>query len=593
MQITIRTHTEGQERCQECDKKLATIAKLKKQIEEKEIIPASKQEEFQAVMKARLDRPEFQSIPASSAIRTHHTTDIHKQCQKCEEKSAKIIALCEQIKEKAILLEDVFMNASIQEKFHIHTKAKLEEERRISAHLQLEVSRGQADMRQLQQELAQYKGQCEELTRQNEFEQQQRYASEMEVEGLRQECAQNRNLVASLQEQLREVKQNEWQVYQELMQTKNELSKCEEDRITATREKDELSGRLVELTRERDNFNPRLHEMSTEIERLREDLARTQRERREAIEERDRSIRQKDSQIRDLEGQLREVNPDVQEHSTKTTQILIQLGDGWNVPRDEIELFPDREIGRGASSLVLEGRYQSQVVAVKQIHQTILQNSTVVEEFRREIGIMASVKHPNLVRFIAAVFDDAVINLEETPLLVSELLNTSLRKAYERGNVESQHLRHSIFRDVAYGLHYLHEHQEPIIHRDISSANILLEALSGGMWRAKLSDFGSANFLKRAKTLGVGAIVYMAPEVFPRDDPNAPMPRSTTKCDVFSYGIVLVEVITKMMPSQENRHQLFEEVRVKWPLMYELASRCVEVAPEARLTMSEVPQGKK
>ena len=534
------------------------------------------------------DRPEFQSIPASSAIRTHHTTDIHKQCQKCEEKSAKIIALSEQIKEKAILLEDVFMNASIQEKFQKDTKAKLEEERRISAHLRSEVSRGQADMRQLQQELAHYKGQCEELTRQNEFERQQRYASEMELQGLRQECAQNRNLVASLQQQLREAKQNEWQVYQELMQTKDELSKCEEDRIIATREKDELSSRLVELTRERDNFNPRLREMSSEIERLREDLARTRRERREAVEERDRSIRQKDSQIHDLEGQLREANPDAQEHITKTTQTLLLLGDGWNVPREEIELIPNREIGRGASGLVLEGRYKSQVVAVKQIHQNILQNSAIVEEFRREIGIMASVKHPNLVRFVAAVFDDAVLNLDETPLLVSELLNTSLRKAYERGNVEGQYLKHSIFRDVAYGLHYLHEHQEPIIHRDISSANILLEALSGGIWRAKLSDFGSANFLKQAKTLGVGAIVYMAPEVFPRDDPNAPMPHSTTKCDVFSYGIVLVEVITKMMPSQENRHQLFEEARVKWPLMHELASQCAEVAPEARPTMSEV-----
>jgi tRNA A-37 threonylcarbamoyl transferase component Bud32 len=436
-------------------------------------------------------------------------------------------------------------------------------------------------MRQLQQELVHYKGQCEELTRQNEFERQQRYASEMELEGLRQECAQNRNLVATLQQQLREVKQNEWQIYQELVRTKDELSKCEEDRSLLTRERDDLNHRLVELMRERDNFNPRLREMSSEIERLREDLDRTQRERREAIEERDRSIR-------DLERRLREVNSGTQEHGTNTTQILISLGDGWNVLREEIELFPDREIGRGASGLVLEGRYQSQQVAVKQIHQRILENSTVVEEFRREIGIMASVKHPNLVRFIAAVFDDAVLDLLETPLLVSELLNTSLRKAYERGDVEGQQVRHSIFRDVAYGLHYLHEHQEPIIHRDISSANILLEALSGSQWRAKLSDFGSANFLKRATTLGVGALVYTAPEMFPREGPSAPMPLPTTKCDVFSYGIVVVEVITKTSPTRENRHQTFEEARGKWPLMHELASRCTETVPEARLTMSEV-----
>lgn len=201
---------------------------------------------------------------------------------------------------------------------------------------------------------------------------------------------------------------------------------------------------------------------------------------------------------------------------------------------------------------------------------------------------MASVKHPNLVRFIAAVFDDSVVQMLETPLLVSELLHMNLRKAYQRDSVEGQLVKMSIFRDMAYGLHYLHEHQEPIIHRDISSPNVLLEALSGGLWRAKLSDFGSANFLKRAVTLGVGAIIYAAPEVFPREGPSSPMPLPTTKCDVFSYGVVLVEVITKTMPTRENRHQLFSEVETKWPLIYDLASRCTEIVPEARPTMSDV-----
>ena len=172
-------------------------------------------------------------------------------------------------------------------------------------------------------------------------------------------------------------------------------------------------------------------------------------------------------------------------------------------------------------------------------------------------------------------------------LLLLELLATNLRHAYKHSEFELGKAL-PIFCDVAYGLHYLHEHQEPIIHRDVSAPNVLLEALPGGMWRAKLSDFGSANLLKRATTLGVGAIVYSAPEMFPHEGPMAPMPRPTTKCDVFSYGIVLLEVITKTMPTTENRHQLFREAEKQWRVMHDLIAQCTQSSPYDRPTMASV-----
>ena len=257
----------------------------------------------------------------------------------------------------------------------------------------------------------------------------------------------------------------------------------------------------------------------------------------------------------------------------------------WKVERNEVTLI--KEIGRGASGLVSKGSYRGQDVAVKQIHQSILAQEHVMDEFKREVRIMASIKHPNLVRFIGAVFDESVGNLTATPLILLELLQTNLRRAYENNDL-GIFVSLSVFRDIAYGLHYLHEHQEPIIHRDVSAPNILLEALPGGMWRAKLSDFGSANFLKRSKTPGVGAIVYTAPEMFPREDPTAPMPRPTVKCDVFSYGIVIVEVITRSMPSVENRHRLFQEVQRKWHSMHDLTIQCTQSRPSDRPTMSSV-----
>ena len=253
--------------------------------------------------------------------------------------------------------------------------------------------------------------------------------------------------------------------------------------------------------------------------------------------------------------------------------------------RNEVVII--KEIGRGASGLVSKGRFRGQEVAVKQIHQKILTQHHVMDEFRREMRIMASIQHPNLVRFVGAVFDESVQNLTATPLLLLELLQKNLRQAYEDSDLGFG-MALSIFRDVAYGLHYLHEHQEPIIHRDVSAPNVLLEALPGGTWRAKLSDFGSANFLKRSKTPAMGAIMYTAPEMFPRDDPTTPMPRPTVKCDVFSYGIVLVEVITRSMPSTENRHRLFQELQRKWLEIHSLAIQCAQTSPSGRPTMSSV-----
>ena len=311
------------------------------------------------------------------------------------------------------------------------------------------------------------------------------------------------------------------------------------------------------------------------------------------LQDKDREIHERDLQLHQLNCQLQELERQIQirneESEVKTgfTQIhhLQSDNSSWNFSRNEVVI--KEEIGRGASGLVSKGQFRGQTVAVKQIHRYILTQKHVMDVFKREVRIMASIQHPNLVRFVGAVFDQNVENFTDTPLLLLELLHTNLRQGYEHFDI-SLGVSVSIFRDVAYGLHYLHEHQEPIIHRDVSAPNVLLEALPGGMWRAKLSDFGSANFLKRSLTLATGAIVYTAPEMFPREDLSAPVPRPTTKSDVFSYGIVLVEVITKTMPSLENRHEIFAQVQRQWQMMYDMIFQCTKPCPQNRPTMLAV-----
>ena len=256
---------------------------------------------------------------------------------------------------------------------------------------------------------------------------------------------------------------------------------------------------------------------------------------------------------------------------------------GWRIKRSDV--MRTRTLGGGAWGLVYEGWYKHQAIAIKEPHLAIMSGETN-KRMEREINIMASVQHPNLVRFIGAVMDADSDSLKLPPLLITELLDTDLRSAYNKHDLSSSRL--PIFKDVAYALHYLHSYREPIIHRDVSAPNVLLQALPENMWRAKLSDFGSANIARYSKTAAEGAIIYSAPETFPSIDPTKPLAKQTTKIDVFSFGILLSEVITCKMPSPEGRLSIINELRNTWTLMFRLVNDCIQPIPEERLEMADI-----
>ena len=269
------------------------------------------------------------------------------------------------------------------------------------------------------------------------------------------------------------------------------------------------------------------------------------------------------------------------------TQPFFSIAELNTVSRAEIERIPKKRIGFGAWGEVYSARFRGEDVAIKIAHREILRQS--VDMLKREIQIMSSVQHPNLVRFIGAVMDDAVERKMDTPIIISELMDMNLRAAYERKLDLSGSLM-SIFRDVAYALQYLHQHREPIIHRDISAPNVLLKSLPGGSYRAKVSDFGSANLVKNSTTAAAGAIIYSAPEMFPSEGIAArrQLPKQTPKVDVYSYGILLLEVIAKEMPSQDTSYDLLQKVKGQWNTMYALIVHCTKRSPSDRPTMADI-----
>ena len=151
------------------------------------------------------------------------------------------------------------------------------------------------------------------------------------------------------------------------------------------------------------------------------------------------------------------------------------------------------------------------------------------------MNIAACVRHPNLLLFIGATLDDSKC------IILTELILTNLQCIVP---ILAQDHVVSIGIDVACGLNYLHlMRPDPIIHRDISSANILVEPTEFGGYRAKVSDYGSANYLSKVTTMGPGNASYAAPESM---NPKLQSP----KMDVYSYGILMLEMATGQFPDR-------------------------------------------
>eukprot|EP00731_Ephydatia_muelleri_P015382 Em0008g1102a len=211
-------------------------------------------------------------------------------------------------------------------------------------------------------------------------------------------------------------------------------------------------------------------------------------------------------------------------------------------------------------------------VAAKFLHQKII-SSHNADLFIREMNIAASVRHPNLLLFIGASMD------ESKPVILTELMPANLRSCIEIGVLLQDHVI-SIGTDVACGLNYLHlMRPDPIIHRDVSSANVLVEPVESGGYRAKVSDYGSANFISKVTTMGPGNATYAAPESM---NPRLQSP----KMDVYSYGILLLEMATSQFPDYSI--QAIQLDTLLWQEMKEIIRICICEDPANRPTMKDI-----
>ena len=311
------------------------------------------------------------------------------------------------------------------------------------------------------------------------------------------------------------------------------------------------------------------------------------------VEQKEREEAEKEEEIRSYRHQLQEMERENQEKDRELRQLRQSqetvrryqqqaelTDDHWVINKDEVTLT-NEELGRGSYAVVTVGIFRGLRVAVKSLH-TIIISDYNQGLFSREMSIASRVRHPNLVQFIGAT---KVGN----PLILTELMSTSLNHELQRNRLTKQQIL-SIAQDVALGLSYLHLFKpQPIIHRDVSSPNVLLKPCTGPAgYEAKVADYGTAKLQQGTSTGTVmpGNPAYAAPEA---RDPDQHSPAM----DVYSYSVLLMEMNLCSPPEMMTAERARQSGTVSWSDMRSLIQRGLNANPRARPIMAQVVESLK
>ncbi|XP_053542539.1 mitogen-activated protein kinase kinase kinase 7 isoform X2 [Ictalurus punctatus] len=249
---------------------------------------------------------------------------------------------------------------------------------------------------------------------------------------------------------------------------------------------------------------------------------------------------------------------------------------------DYADIDVEEVVGRGAFGVVCKAKWKGKDVAIKTIESESERTAFVVE-----LRQLSRVNHPNIVKLYGSCQNPVCLVMEyaEGGSLYNVLHGAEPLPHYTASHAMSWCMQ------CAQGVSYLHGMKpKALIHRDLKPPNLLLVA---GGTVLKICDFGTACDIQTHMTNNKGSAAWMAPEVFEGNN-------YSEKCDVFSWGIILWEVITRRKPFDEIGGPAF---RIMWavhrgtrpPLIKNLPkpieslmTRCWSKDPSQRPSMEEI-----
>ena len=264
----------------------------------------------------------------------------------------------------------------------------------------------------------------------------------------------------------------------------------------------------------------------------------------------------------------------------------------------------EEELGRGAYSRVFAVKYCGVVCAAKEIHQTLIDSVTpegkqaIKESFIRECVHCGSLHHPNVVQCMGVFY----LKQSSFPIMVMEMMKTSLTSYVQNNQLKIDlTTKISILHDVSLGLSYLHGHEPPIIHCDLSPNNVMLTS----QLVAKIGDLGMAKVQADSRrtnsklTTALGTLGFMPPEVLETDPVIYDTP-----IDVFSFGGIALHVFSEEWPTPlaqkkqdteakylsavERRQQYLDKITGRVASMKKVVERCLNDDPYKRPPMQAV-----